>query len=74
MKKLASAIDEILAGVKASREEQAKLAAHSLSPQTAEPSISTELSVALTKTAASLRATAVEVTHADLAKFLTSLK
>ena len=71
MVKLSSAIDTIV-GIVA--EETAKLAAHSLSPVVQEPSISSELGVALLKTAELLKNTTDEVSHEDLKHFIESLR
>lgn len=70
MTKLASVIEQIVAA----SEEPTKLAAHSLSQENASPSISTELSVALVKTAEALKAAHTDISHADLKKFLERLK
>lgn len=70
MNKLASVIQSIVAV----SEEPTKLAAHSLSTENASPSISTELSVALVKTAEALKTAKADISHDDLKKFLERLK
>lgn len=69
MIKLASVIDSISASI-----NENVNTADRLSPVNSSPSISSELSAALLKTAASLRETKVEVTHADLANLIEKLR
>lgn len=75
MLKLASIIDTVVAETAtASVANATKLAGAGLSPPNTSPSISTELSVALVKTAASLRGSAAEISHEDLKHFMERLR